>query len=272
MSLRYRLFAVLEARLPASWQRWLGGSSLLRPLRDRFLRPGGRAALHRGPIEFEGHRFLFSAPFRVFRRAARRGVEARLSRLVLARGRAGGVMMDVGANCGFLTLMMAFAGAPDGRVVSIEPTPEALEALRRNVDDNGLCARVTVVAARAGAHEDDAVRTDGRQVTVDGLMDELAERAAEEAEDAPRLDLLKVDVDGGDLDVLRGAAETLRRDRPIVLVELERDARAIHDFLVDCGYRDLRDMELAPVDASRGAWPPNLIALPDAGHSDAATA
>jgi hypothetical protein len=40
-----------------------------------------------------------------------------------------------------------------------------------------------------------------------------------EALELPRLDLIKLDVDGNELPVLRGAAQTLARLRPIVVFE-----------------------------------------------------
>jgi FkbM family methyltransferase len=56
------------------------------------------------------------------------------------------------------------------------------------------------------------------------------------------LDLIKIDVEGHELEVLQGARETIARERPALLVEVEkrhhpdRDIQDIFDFLLALGY------------------------------------
>src|SRR5258708_33089403 len=53
----------------------------------------------------------------------------------------------------------------------------------------------------------------------------------------PRLDLLKADVEGGELDVLIGAAETINRCKPYIIVEHLKSSAALLRILTDMGYR-----------------------------------
>nr|WP_245933001.1 FkbM family methyltransferase [Caballeronia novacaledonica] len=54
-----------------------------------------------------------------------------------------------------------------------------------------------------------------------------------------RVDFIKIDVEGMEMDVLKGAAETLKRCAPVLLVEtLKSDANAIRTFLAGVGYAD----------------------------------
>ncbi len=88
---------------------------------------------------------------------------------------------------------------------------------------------------------------------------------------------IKVDVEGHELDVLRGAEATLRRDRPALLVESEERHRpgavaAVHGFLGSLGYHgfmvdDGRLVSLGGFDPSRDQNVPNdrLMDL-NAGH------
>jgi FkbM family methyltransferase len=58
--------------------------------------------------------------------------------------RAGDVAVDVGANCGFLTVLAALLVGPTGHVVAFEPDPENLARLRANLVLND-CTNVTVI-------------------------------------------------------------------------------------------------------------------------------
>jgi FkbM family methyltransferase len=148
--------------------------------------------------------------------------------------RAGDEFVDIGANVGFFSLLAARLVGPAGRVLALEALPEnvlALEAnVRRNRFDQVMCRQVAVsdevgeaelivashpggaALAQADRPPDPSGRVMVRTVTVDALVDEAAIKS-------PRL--VKVDVEGAEAAVLAGMARTLRRERPIVLVELD---------------------------------------------------
>lgn len=245
--IRYRVFALARRLLPRRWHEAIGRSRLLRPLRDAFLRPAGAPSTMAGPVEFEGLRFHYEASFHGFEHARTRGVEATLSRHVNAWIEPGWTCVDVGAHCGFLTLVAALCAGESGRTIACEADAATAAILRRNVAANDLADRCRVVEARIGAGDRPSVR-------LDAVLDALG---------VERVDLVKIDIDGGDLDVLRGAERILRRDRPIVIVELAANARAILETLRGLGYSRLLDMSLDPVDPDApgfAGWPPNLIA------------
>jgi hypothetical protein len=61
--------------------------------------------------------------------------------------------------------------------------------------------------------------------------------------------LIYLDIEGGELDALRGAQETLRRCRPVLGVEINKNLRfvgvtedQIMGFIHDRGYRFVRDL------------------------------
>jgi FkbM family methyltransferase len=148
------------------------------------------------------------------------------------------VIFDVGANCGSISL--AFAARHDHAVVfAFEPTHSALAKLKRNIELNEdiLGERVIPIHAFVSASNTksgtlaaysswpvdslggdrhavhmgvskDATRT---QITLDSFVRDRG---------VDRVDLIKIDTDGNELDVLKGAADTLRRFRPIVIFEL----------------------------------------------------
>ena len=54
--------------------------------------------------------------------------------------------LDVGAQTGFYTCLMASRAGPGGSVVAIEPMPQSFELLARNVAENGYQDRVELHA------------------------------------------------------------------------------------------------------------------------------
>ena len=145
---------------------------------------------------------------------------------------AGGTFVDVGANIGYFTLLASRWVGPTGRVIALEPVASTYRRLRRNLELNGA-GNVTTLQCGASARSGTAKMAVGGDAGHSHLVrDEDAATAAEgvalttvdelvEAHGLRRLDVLKVDVEGADFDVIRGAATTLRRLRPVVLMEVE---------------------------------------------------
>jgi FkbM family methyltransferase len=128
--------------------------------------------------------------------------------------------IDVGANIGYYTILLSRL-ASEGHVWAFEPTL-TFEMLGRNLLHHG-CANVTTVqlalGERAGDLEEDIFRIWGapaeRAVYPFSTLDKEVTRLGLE-----RIDCVKIDVDGFDLEVLHGAAETLARCNPWLVVEL----------------------------------------------------
>jgi FkbM family methyltransferase len=147
------------------------------------------------------------------------------TRLLLRYLRPGMRVVDVGANVGYFSFLSAARVGPSGRVLAVEPSPQAHAALRRAVDDNRL-SQVRVVNAALGRspgatglfvppaalgnHAPSMIPTDGWEavrVPVVRLDDLLTEH------NLPQVDLLKIDVEGYELEVLAGAETAFRAGR-----------------------------------------------------------
>lgn len=154
-----------------------------------------------------------------------------------AQLRPGDVVLDVGANVGFISLLAARLVGPAGRVVAFEPVPANAGLARRNAARNGfghvevvqaavgdrdgrcrlVLARHAGGAALAGAPTppDACGELEVALVTLDGWL------AARAGSLPGPVRLLKVDVEGAEEAVLRGAAALLRGQRPRVLLEVD---------------------------------------------------
>jgi len=84
---------------------------------------------------------------------ARNFYEPDVSRLMLQVLRKGDIVVDVGANCGYFTLLAASLVGPSGTVVSIEPAPACVKRLEANLRRNALANVIVldrVAAAQTG--------------------------------------------------------------------------------------------------------------------------
>jgi FkbM family methyltransferase len=163
------------------------------------------------------------------------GPDRNTATLLLALARDAELFVDVGANVGLYTYLVA-TSVPSIRIVSFEPTPDLAAIVRENVLRNRWHSRVDVRTEAIGSARGssvlyvlkdadtentlDAARLAGRSydtisVPVVALDDFLSER------DSGEHAVLKIDVEGHEQSVLDGLERTLRTPgrRPDVIME-----------------------------------------------------
>lgn len=167
--------------------------------------------------------------------------------------RPGMTAWDVGANVGYVTLLLARAVGPAGRVEAFEPFPANVERLRANVALNGLAEYVRVhPAAAAGisgglrflvGRSNDTGKAEGSAGRQENYPDslEVAGLALDDfvyVEGNPPPQLVKMDIEGGEVLALPGMRRLLAQARPVLLLELHgpEAARAAWEILTACGY------------------------------------
>jgi FkbM family methyltransferase len=214
--------------------------------------------------------FVMRTPYYRLRVHPRRGT---LTRAIIRRGNweaaetrafaaaiaPGDFVVDAGANFGHYALVAAAIAGPAGLVVAFEPHPAVFPLLADNVglqDHGNIVAEpaglaevrgtleITTDLGNPGGHSFIAsnVRSGGGGIVVPlrGLDEYLADQGLAER----RLALLKIDVQGFEMRVLRGAAATIDRHRPVVFCEVTPDAlraagdshQALLDFFATRGY------------------------------------
>ncbi len=152
--------------------------------------------------------------------------------LALARTlRPGWHCLDVGANHGYYTLVMADGAGPDGRVLPVEPTPRLADLLRQTLDVNGF-PNVQVVPKAASDVDGKTLQLviparRSLNAHLAEVVDPLEEAVAVESvtidsltRDWPHVDLIKIDVEGAEESVWRGMERTIS-DNPDLVVILE---------------------------------------------------
>ncbi len=157
----------------------------------------------------------------------------------------GMTVVDVGANLGFFTLMVAPLVRPGGRIVALEPSRRTFGKLEGTIARNGLGDVVTAInsgcAADAGQATLHQVSASSGNATIlaDGSGEEIAlTRLDDLGLDA--VGLLKIDTEGYESEVLKGGTRMLSEARPTIFIELgghylEGTLAAI-GLLTDLGY------------------------------------
>lgn len=143
----------------------------------------------------------------------------------------GEIVIDVGAHVGVFTIKASEAVGEKGLVVAIEPDPNNLALLKKNIRING-CNNVIVIGKAAGSSKGKAKlylhaiswghslygkRPDFVEVEVDTL-DNIASQLK-----LKKIGFIKINAEGAELEVLRGAEKIM--DLPDVKLSIEADHR-----------------------------------------------
>ena len=145
----------------------------------------------------------------------------------------GDVVIDIGANVGFVTLELALIVGSKGKVVAIEPSKRTFAQLLRTLQLNEAVSVVPINLACSSFKGEGDLYSIGpssglktmrkpnnsavnskEPILVDTLDDILGRL------ELGRADFIKIDVEGHEAEVLKGAIHTLSAFRPIVYFEV----------------------------------------------------
>jgi FkbM family methyltransferase len=157
----------------------------------------------------------------------------------------GMTVVDVGANIGVLTVPFARLVRPGGKVIAFEPQRIVYQMLCGNIALNALDNVFAHNAAAGSAPGAIAVpAVDYAQPGNFGGISVATPTAGEptglitlDSLGLERCDLIKIDVEGMELEALDGAAKTIERSHPIMLIEkIKADATQLRQWLETRGY------------------------------------
>ena len=141
----------------------------------------------------------------------------------------GAVFVDVGAHIGRYSFVLAKL-FPNAKVIAIEPNPEAYQALIKGIKANGL-RNVTALnialsdfdgvahlyikyntAISSLVEGDDSFKIINVPVKrLDTVMEELG---------INKVDIIKIDVEGDEFHVIKGAVNTIKKYKPVLIIEI----------------------------------------------------
>jgi FkbM family methyltransferase len=169
-----------------------------------------------------------------------------VQKAVQARLQPGMVALDIGANVGFFTIMMADIVGQSGKIFSFEPIPENYSLLKKNVEENKFSsvttykkaisntngvAKITKNPINDGGHSlgnlsenPDLSGQDIKKLQID--IETITLDSFIEENNIGKVDFIKMDVEGAEHLVLKGGKKLLSRsDAPVIVCELMERAQ-----------------------------------------------
>ena len=163
------------------------------------------------------------------------------------------VIFDIGANSGVMSLFFS-KKVKKGFVYSFEPTHYAFEKLKRNVDLNPELSKRIVLTqcfvSSSSEHEPDLKAYSSWPLTKDDSSHNIHNGVIKSASGVhsitidefckdnriENVGIIKIDTDGHELDVLKGAKETINKNKPGIIFEvgiylLEERSISFIDFI-----------------------------------------
>lgn len=150
----------------------------------------------------------------------------------------GWVVFDIGAHIGLFTVLTSRLVESAGRIFAFEPTPFTRgvleDVVRLNNCESNVEIRPEAVSSEKGtatffdtgnlvSNANSLVRTERSQVGIEVPVTTVDDFVAEQQ---IRVDCLKIDVEGAELNLLRGAANLFRDQRPIARLGLHPESIA----------------------------------------------
>lgn len=162
----------------------------------------------------------------------------------------GDVVVEVGANIGAHTIMLAKAVGEQGKVIAFEPQRRVAQVLNANIAlnelNNVMCYTMGLGAQNEIAQIPDLDFSQTNNIgglaigTYPGVTQySSVEIRTLDSFHLPQIKLLKIDVEGMEKMVLDGAKETIARCRPIMYIENDRrdKSQELIKTIFDLGYK-----------------------------------
>jgi FkbM family methyltransferase len=138
-------------------------------------------------------------------------------------------VLDIGANIGYYALMEAKVCK---RVIALEPDMDNFRNLSKNIGINeykNIQPYLMAAGDKDGTLEFALSKVPNwHRVAVGGEKDVVIVPVSKvdtflNKMGKPKIDLLRMDVEGYEYNILEGARETIKRDRPMMFIEIHRD-------------------------------------------------
>jgi FkbM family methyltransferase len=162
--------------------------------------------------------------------------EAEIGKIISISLKENGVALDIGCNIGLQSLRMAQAVGKTGRVIAFEPLNYLRQKCKKNFElnfANNVDLLPYALSDQAGEMNikiNSQLWNQGAFSLLQKSEGDLEQRILikvgdelEEIQNLKNLDLIKIDVEGFELNVMKGLIKTLKKFKPRIIFELDKN-------------------------------------------------
>ena len=213
--------------------------------------------------------FIFNGQYAIAHKSYAFGQENVLLRnsISLLKNKSDIVIIDIGANYGFLSLAWVQCLKPNVKVYSLEAHPNAYKNMHQSIIDNNIQNSMSAYNYAVGQNNGELEmyirntslnKNPESQNSKDKIkVPMICIDSFVKNENLKKIDLIKIDVDGMEYEILEGAHETIKMFRPDMIIETNNDIR-IMNLVKEWGYY-LYNLNLSRV--KDGEIPENVVCL-----------
>lgn len=149
--------------------------------------------------------------------------ERHIKHLLRRYARPGSTVVDIGAHIGTHTLLMSQAVGPKGQVVAFEPQVKIYQELLVNLQLNqikNVQAHFVALGEKSLRITMSYPKPENEGAISIGRGGNIVELRPLDSFHLENVSLIKIDVEGAEVGVLKGADKTIRKHRPVILIEI----------------------------------------------------
>ena len=153
------------------------------------------------------------------------------TKLILGQTKKGDVVVDVGANIGYYTILLADKVGKTGKVYAFEPDKINFEILKKNIEANNLNNVVAVNAAAGSKNETNILYRSKENLGDHKLYDNFQFSKSNFQKEKVKIiklddylknikiNLMKIDTQGWEPEVIAGAKGLIEENKPVMFLE-----------------------------------------------------
>ena len=155
-----------------------------------------------------------------------------------------GLVLDIGANIGNHTIF--FLTQKARKVISFEPVKDTFDILKKNIEINNFQNKVNLFNVGVGKTKGKAIlkyynsKNIGMSQLSSDQNGDIPIVSIDELNIEEKINFIKIDVEGFESDVIKGMTESLKRNKPLIMIEIRNYLFAeINDILQSIGYNHI---------------------------------
>lgn len=158
----------------------------------------------------------------------------------------GGIVIDIGANIGSHTIAYAKKVGLTGNVFAYEPNPEAFKCLVYNMKElvnvfEFPFAIGNTIGSIDVIQENENLGMAYVKESKNGIA--IITTLDKEMKDIQKVDFIKIDVEGFEIDVLKGARETILKFNPVMLIEVNEGCLARRGYTKHDLFKEVESLD-----------------------------